>query len=784
MARGTIIRVKKGHTGNIRGEDGKEYRFNRKGVVDGGLDRIQRGRVVEFEPDGDWAVNVRLLDDMEIVSKSPPKPSPEKPKANTTEPKKDSLVGSSRFLNPYNFVRLLSKPRLDNHVLGNCPPPPHDRYVGLTGRITCEVKAVTPLFISDSHAVDGRIGEHRTYRFFQVDKQPAIPASSLRGMVRSVFETVTNSCYVAFDRDPLSFHFPSRRAPWLVPARVERNGDEWQLRLLTGTTHLQIESHARKSPQGKQYAAWSASYWPIKPSKTLRGIEPKRFKLGQKQLDSRRSFIARTRSLTRNPDGVKHGEQCYALLRPFQHPHPKIRFWDVVEIRRKRSDLPNPKRGERIEQGWLCVTNQNIEPKHSERFFFRAQENSVGPESIPLPRKARDAYEALIRDYQKRHQSTVQKRKQKKQPLGKPVGDTPGLSRFVYQHEERELQGGELVYCLLEGTTGHPRVKFIVPVSVPRVGYEHSVGDLLPDFLLPCDDIDVLCPACRVFGWVREGAQDIGQQKSVAYAGRVRFSHGTLKHSAGTLPDITLAILSTPKTTTTTFYLLDAQGQPSATIDYDSPNASLRGRKVYRHHGEQASEQEYKRAGGKKDDQNRSVQGALKPGTTFAFVVDFENLHPLELGALLYAIQLEDGMFHRLGYAKPLGFGSVKITVEQVQLIDWSTRLGSLTIDAGWVNVPSDKMQEYKKAFLSTMRRLYGDEFESIVLSDLRALLGEPPNLPIHYPRTGETPDPEGKNFEWFVGNKRRESHGVTLPIAPRDTEGLPLMNKKGEIRT
>lgn len=695
-----------------------------------------------------------------------------------TQTKTPTANQAYRFLNPYNFVRLLPQQRPQkNHILGDCPPPPHDRYVGLTGRITCKVEAVTPLFISDSHAVSEDASGHRTYRFFQVEGQAALPASSLRGMFRSVFEAVTNSCFVAFNEDPLSFHFASARASWLVPARVERDDETWRLRLLPGTTSLQIESPNEKNPQGMQYAAWSASYWPIKPSKTLQGMGPKGRQQNPKQLASRQSFIQRTQSAVLNPEGIVHGEECYALLEFFQHPHPRIQFWNVVEVRRDPSAL-KPKNGQRIEHGWLCITNQNIEPKHSERFFFRAQENQIGPESIDLPEEVRHAYEALIKDYQERHRNAVQKRQKKGQSPGRRLGDEPAFSRFVYRYEERQLKGGELVYAMLEGRADAPRVKFIVPVSVPRVGYEHSVGNMLSQSWHRCKDYDHLCPACRVFGWVRESAEDIGQEAPTAYAGRVRFSHGTLIHSEGELPETTLAILSTPKPTTTPFYLLDKNGQPDPGVTYDTASAQLRGRKFYRHQGK-AKPEEYQR--NEKSDQNRTVRGALKPGATFTFTVDFENLAPLELGALLYALGLEEGMFHRLGYAKPLGFGSVKVRVESVQTIDWEARLHSIEPEAGWQSVDGT---QHKQKFLDTMRNIYGGGFDK-VLDDLRALLGTPPELPIHYPRPTTRFDPGHPQFEWFMGNKRRiEKHkndAVSLHLADADTQGLPLIEKDGK---
>jgi CRISPR-associated protein (TIGR03986 family) len=306
------------------------------------------------------------------------------------------------------------------------------------------------------------------------------------------------------------------------------------------------------------------------------------------------------------------------------------------------------------------------------------------------------------------------------------------------------------------------------------VGYEYPIEYLLETqkHLVRCSEYENLCPACRVFGWVWDSPPKDATR--VAYAGRVRFSHGTLTHSEGTLPETTLAILSTPKPTTTEFYLLDSEGTPDPNVDYDDKDARLRGRKFYRHHGE-ADPTEYT---GEPSDQNRTVRDALKPGATFTFTVDFENLAPVELGALLYALELEGDLVHRLGYAKPLGFGSVKVTVDEVRTANWRERLASLDTEAGWQEREREKVDDLKKDFLQTMRDLYGEEFVAKVLADLHALLGEPPeDLPVHYPRPSKEPDADGKNYEWFEGNEERKR---PLPLAPDDTRGFPIWDKKG----
>ena len=207
----------------------------------------------------------------------------------------------------------------------------------------------------------------------------------------------------------------------------------------------------------------------------------------------------------------------------------------------------------------------------------------------------------------------------------------------------------------------------------------------------------------------------------------------------------------------------------------------MRGRKFYRHHGT-AREEEYTRAGGRCDDQNRTVRDALAPRARFEFTVSFENLAPIELGALLWVLEMDQQGVHRLGFAKPLGFGSVQIRVNAVQVLDPAQRYIGLDTP-GWHTVTSWQtscVQPFKTAMV---QRYGAADFASLPnVQDLYALLSSPPNdLPVHYPRTARRVDPEGKNYEWFMGNNRY--HGYTLGSATQD-QGLPLLTRDGtEVR-
>lgn len=799
MARGIITRlIESRGFGFIRPAGGGQDIFFHASRVQGvSFDQLSEGSQVEYEtgetPRGIQATSIRLAEE---APQPPSRPQREK----------------YRFLNPYNFIRFLQPPgernRAEpsftsplgaalqaaglanedavetpgqNRLLDRCTPPPHDRYVGLTGRINCELETVTPLFVSDSEGIRLH-GEHRSYDFFKLAGDPALPPTSLRGMVRNVFEAATSACMGSMADRRLSRHLRPQEALKLVPARVEKDENgALQLRLLLGTTPLPWT----KTPSDPQYAAWVCQYKP--PLRNSRNYPSPGTDYGKRAVVSL--------------NGRSHGAPCWALVKRMSHPQRNFSFWNVERLEDDPGKLPVPAAGEKkVVEGYLCITYQNIENKHDERFFFQ-DGRLAGATTVSLEKKVREDYEALIKDYQSRHQDEVAKWRDRGKDPAQPDKAKPGkgpdkaaFSRFILEEDASRLKEGDLVYAMLnEGEPSGMDVDFIVPVSIPRVIYDKSIADLLPSHLKGCDTYEALCPACRVFGWVdpKEKEKKKDKRQRIAYAGRVRFSHGTLLHSAGTLPPTPLAILSSPKPTTIRFYLMPGEadgkdsipekwGNRSADEGYNGEDNRLRGRKFYRHHGT-VEEADYTRTEGLCDDQNRTVRDALSPGARFEFTVDFENLAPVELGALLWALEMDQKGVHRLGFAKPLGFGSVQVRVKEMQVLDFQQRYQSLE-DEGWRVI--ENWNRCVKLFKTQLAQHYGeDDFEALPnIRDLRVLSTDPPRgMPIHYPRVGHIPDPEGKNFEWFMGNNRSLNYTLRLPT---ENEGLPLITRDGtEIR-
>lgn len=94
------------------------------------------------------------------------------------------------FVNPYNFVPLEGKCLRYAPMLGD-----------LTGVIECTLTTLSPLFIPDTESKEER-NDIPSYKFFSYDGQtPVIPGSSIRGVVRGVYEAAFNGCLSALSSE-------------------------------------------------------------------------------------------------------------------------------------------------------------------------------------------------------------------------------------------------------------------------------------------------------------------------------------------------------------------------------------------------------------------------------------------------------------------------------------------------------------------------------------------------------------------------------------------------------
>jgi CRISPR/Cas system CSM-associated protein Csm3 (group 7 of RAMP superfamily) len=85
-------------------------------------------------------------------------------------------------MNPYAFVRLPE--RVDRKS-----PAMHHNFTGISGVLRCRLSAITPIFLPKRQLTTG------TLQFMEYERGlPYIPGSSLKGVIRSVAEAVSESC--------------------------------------------------------------------------------------------------------------------------------------------------------------------------------------------------------------------------------------------------------------------------------------------------------------------------------------------------------------------------------------------------------------------------------------------------------------------------------------------------------------------------------------------------------------------------------------------------------------
>jgi CRISPR-associated protein (TIGR03986 family) len=667
--------------------------------------------------------------ELEIIKEEVPKPAVQKPAHRSIPPKKMG-PNTNPVHNPYNFVRPLPAPVKENEMTKQ-PYVSLAAPSGFTGEIQVKATINSPVAFLGKEKPSGLMKDHRLYEFYKEGGKYTVPGSSLRGAVRSLFEAATNSCFSVLTENKEKNDFPLfyRESPDpknpLVPARVTVNEK--------GTYSLEILNGKVDSPNSSrlQYAAWIFTYG-SNSNKPASNPYEKRF---QKKFSK-----------------YKHKEKMYAKLEKITHKRG-FSFYSVEDIQPER-----PESGNYVE-GYYFASGNNSRNKHDERFFFRdSSPAAVFPEFLPLEEKVKKGYEQLLRNYIDVNTDAEGKMKNS-------VG--PEHSRHI-EKRETSLQENDLVYAKLDKDCGE--VISLHPVQLTRGQYKHSIQDLIGEHhehLTSCNDAEGLCPACRVFGWVSETAvEDTASVRS-----RVSFTSGLLEDKSQAPGKYILRPLDKPKPTTSAFYLKRADGNTLTKEDnYNSKEVKISGRKFYLDHGRQKKEnklyEKYTTTPSKDipaSKLNSSVE-AFDRGS-FTFSVKFTNLQEAELGALLWSLQLEEGMNHHLGYGKPLGLGSVTMDVDKLLIEEDHDYLwddDTLTVS---------EAETYVDSFKEKMREAYGKKFDILAnTADLKAIHTPALENPIRYP----SEVPFEKQFKWFMDNNKANVP-QQLPDAAKQNDNTAL---------
>ncbi|MEU4376723.1 TIGR03986 family type III CRISPR-associated RAMP protein [Pseudonocardia alni] len=655
------------------------------------------------------------------------------------------------FHNPYAFVP--APARFDDGepapVLGSLTP---GRW---TGRLRLKIRAKTPLLITEQDEAD----TFRTRRTRQIDGAVTLPATSVKGMIRSEFETVTNSRFGVFDPYDrrLGHRIGATDTTALVPVRVARVGGR--------LTAWRFDGEPIPGEADSVRAAWVPRY----------GRRP-----------------------ASDPDEVGHGALVSAWALPMTRWAPNRRgdwtplhFWRVLSMRPQRHAAPQFQlddhvsdtgrrryevRGTELREirGIYVETGRNIKSKHDERIFF-APEMMRGqyPPTVGFVDDADAAAEwaDLIASY--------------RDAQAEKPPEALEFSRHLTDPTSADLTTPTFAYAEMAGDL----IRRLYPVAISRKLFDRSPRTLAEQAsITPARTRDELSPADRLFGWVPPDGRATGRTGTRALRGRVRLGRVETITAEVKPVDKGLAILGRPRPTQDLFYAAaDAEGGRLTGSPGYRDGGGLRGRKVYPHQPRTTFDLNNPRQswllhgdGAEVGRQNARLLDMVAAKAVFEVDVHLEDVTAHELGVLLHVLAGPDataapGRIHKLGGGKPLGFGSVTLEVDwgRSDVRDTAAWRSMFLLDDG--NPAKHRLRAGPAAALVAAAVAALDA--EVVRHHEAYLAGFPGGLPVRYPADPQNPGSDEDRYEWFVANRRHgptvlgaliDPGGPTLPVDPR----------------
>lgn len=251
--------------------------------------------------------------------------------------------------------------------------------------------------------------------------------------------------------------------------------------------------------------------------------------------------------------------------------------------------------------------------------------------------------------------------------------DTPFVSLLDMAKKAELFPNGVPCFFLKHVIDGENRILFGHTRNF-RIPYNSTVGKHVPEKL---QDETITDAAQAIFG------------KLSRWSGRVFFEDAVLESGQQDvyLGETVPGILLSPKISTYQHYL-EQNGQANQTWDTTAP---IRGYKLYWHRntGSEEGERRYYNwkgfalPSGKTGEKVRTIINPVKPEVRFRGRIRFDNLSAVELGALLFVLDLPKDCCHKLGMGKSLGLGSLAIKTE-LRMVSRCERAKRLFDDKGW----------------------------------------------------------------------------------------------------
>ncbi len=753
---------------------------------------------------------------------------------------------NATFHNPYHFVPV-AKPDNKWHEIGVTKETKarrkeftsrlprqcrHDLYVDKTngekvyhGRICCKLRTVSPIFIGARRIKDGTAYEPACIAPFELDDKPAIPASSLRGLISSVAEAASNSALRVLEERVLSHRKSPREALsalGLLIVKEEKGKKIYKLFPLT----LPI---MRTREQMVSYRNRQVEYNKLEKNRVF-------------HLDDRFEKIFKNNSVPlkicfkdeKDSEGKKlitysdKNKQYYYmnirakyLNEELKTDDNSLRYRNVPDYNKKKNRkvpvssflLYQKGFGKKILKAKTYENNSHAGKwtkgivrifKYGRRKYqyFIPFDEIKDDNLLGVPDKVVEKFHLLAKE---RNEST-KKEKDKENILPYLPEYVPRNTSDDPQNRDVELKNHDIVFFNVDDNGNVNEISFSAIWREKSGGSVHEYfGDIHKELLPFNPDRKKVSPAELLFGFTEDwkGRKKDKADAALAYRGRVRFSHALLEDEGEEDPylkKVILKILDKPKPPSPALYFTKI-GQPCEFIEkYElkrNNGYAPKGRKFYLHYREEREIREHEgrilhpwethpdltRPGVKQSRLKQKVEiRPVKKERTFSFHVDFENLDQWELGMLCYSLKPAENFLHKIGMGKPIGLGSVEIQVEKIEYINRLKRYSEddlFNSDHRYHTENDPNFETLRNAFKTWAQEKIPDIIHALELLGNRDAVKYRVHTPLTMDQRGAAEEKE--TFKWFVNNEKNDKNQggkqQLKSITPQDSE-IPTLNR------
>lgn len=706
----------------------------------------------------------------------------------------------TEFLNPYQFIPTTGKVNKQNTTTTAYRDLPssqirHDYWDkdSYSGRIVCEIELLTPTVVGgqQTSGTEHQVGTVTPYLSGQ-----AIPANSLRGMVSSLAEALSQSALRVLNQSTYSVRKEVGTGLSAI-GQLKKTKEGYSLRplclptiVLPGTKNIPEQWQKLFGANNNIYH-WLPAYIngyshnQTKVYKTRDSFlatenpncfHAKRLKFYYAKLHGGEQSIATAISLTPALN-LKNGKFLIGQTLKFNEPKPII-------SQQAYDQLPDPEKNQ-YTRGILHILgiegheSEIPHTKKHEKFIPIPPTNSYGDKERPIPQQVLDNFIAISQ-----------------QCAEDSKGQRPFLPKGYREHKTDkdywQPAHGELVYFDIDsqGTITEISYSAIWRKKIDGDSYQAFTQinpNLLPwgNALRKPDQTDVgLTPAEALFGVVPEAKTDT-LLKSYNLASRLRFADAESLTFIRLMPEQTLKILASPKPPAPCLYFKNPKGSYIAKKDLKLSQHQPNGRKVYIHHpADSIREQLWQSRHPQEHCKQKLSCQPMPAGSHLYFHIDFTNLSWDELSLLVIALKPDADYSHRLGLGKPLGLGSVMLTVcglffnnrqQRYQTLD-TPRYTAVYQNPQWPgNSALTQRYPLEQQALENPNTEHINTAFSHQLIDSETLksvctVGNrvQQTKPVSYPYADkQIPQGEQDGFEWFVNNQQQSLRAINQGNLP-----------------